>query len=219
MSSGLLPAARPTRFAWITRGKSQGPDKIFDEDLGHYTEAAVIPSRGAMIPEWLLVVPRTPCLSIAELGISKRICLLAIAAHVSRQVAAQAGASVIFEHGPGRASSTTGCGVDQAHLHVVGGAPDLLSSLVQRVDEVDWLDADYEDPWRSLPPSADYLMIRDSRVAVRAIVKCPTSQRLRKAMSDLLGRKDEWDYRSHPNAANAFRTKQMFRGAFANSAA
>jgi hypothetical protein len=57
----------PSRFAWILRGATSGPDEAFDEDLACYPEAAVIPTRGAFVPTWLLVVPRTPCLSLARI--------------------------------------------------------------------------------------------------------------------------------------------------------
>jgi len=208
----------PARFAWILRGAFRGPDDVFDEDLARYAEAAVIPTRGALVAEWLLVVPRTPCLSVAELDIPGRARLLAITEDVLTRVSAQAGSSVTFEHGPGRRGTATGCGVDQAHLHVVWGAPNLLDRLVGRVDDAGWSAVDHADPWSAVPPSSDYLMVRDHERAVRALVGSPTSQRLRRALADALGRGHEWDYRLHPNAWTACRTKEMFRGAFADVA-
>jgi diadenosine tetraphosphate (Ap4A) HIT family hydrolase len=207
----------PSRFAWILRGATSGPDEAFDEDLACYPEAAVIPTRGAFVPTWLLVVPRTPCLSLAEIDTEGRARFLNIANEVSKQVAERAGACVTFEHGPGRRGTAAGCGVDQAHLHVVGGAPDLLARLMERVSEA-WLPVDHADPWSAAPPSSDYLMIRDQCRTVLAVVSNPTSQRLRRALADALGIGQEWDYRSHPNATNARRTKEMFRGAFAHAA-
>lgn len=204
----------PSRFAWVLRGASCGPDEAFDEDLARYPEAAVIPTRGALVPSWLLVVPRKACLSVAELDVNERARLLSIAEEVSIQVTARAGACVAFEHGPGRRGTAAGCGVDQAHLHVVGGAPDLLDRLIERVSE-NWSAADHADPWSAVPTGSDYLMIRDQGRAVRALMASPTSQRLRRALANALGIEQEWDYRSHPNAPNARRTKEMFRGAFA----
>lgn len=209
--------ALKTRFDWILRGAPQGPDEIFDEDLACYTEAAVIPTRGALVVGWVLIVPRTPCLSIAELKQPDRVRLLAIADEVSARISAHVGTSVIFEHGPKRAGTVVGCGVDQAHLHVVGGAPDLLDNLVEQVDEVEWSGVEYADPWATVPLDSDYLMIRNCDQAVRAFVDNPVSQRLRRALAEVVGRGDEWDYRSHPNASNARRTKEMFSGAFANA--
>ena len=75
----------------------------------------------------------------------------------------------------------------------------------------------YADPWSTLPLGSDYLMVRDARRTVVTIVEHPKSQRLRRALADVLGRGNEWDYRSHPNAENARRTKEIFSGAFAEA--
>ncbi len=211
------PLAPQTRFDWILQGAPHGPDDVFDEDLAGYAEAAVIPTRGALVAGWLLVVPRTPCLSVAELKRLDRLRLLAIAEEASARMSAQAGTSVMFEHGPGRAGAAGGCGVDQAHLHVIVGAPDLLDNLVEQVGEVEWSRVDHADPWAAVLPGSDYLMIRNRDRAVRAIVDDPTPQRLRRALAEVLGRGHEWDYRTHPNASNARRTKEMFNGAFADA--
>ena len=209
-----VPSAR---FAWVLHGATRGMDDAFDEDLGRYADAAITPTRGAIVAEWLLIVPRTPCLSIAELDGLRRARVLAIADDVSAKVSARVGAAVTFEHGPGRRGTAAGCGVDQGHLHVVGGAPDLLDRLVERVNEAKWSMTSHADPWSALPPGSDYLMVRDSRRTILTIVEHPTSQRLRRALADVLGRGNEWDYRSHPNAQNARRTKEIFSGAFAEA--
>ena len=217
MRSDQGPPVSSARFAWVLRGASRGVDDAFDEDLGRYADAAVIPTRGALVAEYLLIVPRTPCLSIAELDTPGRARVLAIADDVSAKISARVGAAVTFEHGPGRRGTAAGCGVDQGHLHVVGGSPDLLDRLVEQVDEASWSMASHADPWSTLPPGSDYLMVRDSQRTVLTIVEHPTSQRLRRALADVLARGDEWDYRSHPNAKNARRTKEIFSGAFAEA--
>lgn len=204
------------RFAWVLKGEPYGPDKIFDEDLAHYAEAAVIPTRGALVPEWLLVVPRLPCLSVAELDTPRRLRLRAIGDEVLARVSDRAGGAIMFEHGASRLGTSAGCGVDQAHLHVVGGPPELFDLIVRQVDEAVWTAVDHADPWSAMPTQSDYLVVRDWKRAVRAIVTVPTSQRLRRAIAAILGRGNEWDYRSHPNASNACRTKEVFRSAFAD---
>ena len=217
-SDAKLPVAQ-NRFDWVIRGLSSGPDNLFDEDLAAYDVAAIIPTLGAIVAEWLLVVPRTPCLSIAELDRANRESLLATADDVAARVSTWTEAWVTFEHGPGRKGSAIGCGVDQAHLHVVGGTLDLLDRLIEQVTELEWSAVDHSDPWSDIPTGSDYLVIRDRRRAFRALLSTPTSQRMRRALADTLGRRSEWDYRSHPNVANASRTKEMFRGAFSDAVA
>ena len=217
MRSDLGLSVPPARFAWVLDGACRGMDHTFDEDLGRYADAAITPTRGALVAEYLLVVPRTPCLSVSELDALGRARVLAVADDVSARVSARVGAAVIFEHGPGRRGTAVGCGVDQGHLHVVGGAPDLLDRLVDQVDEASWSMTSHAAPWSALPPGSDYLMVRDSRRTVVTLVTHPTSQRLRRALAESLGRGNEWDYRSHPNAENARRTKEIFSGAFADA--
>lgn len=217
LSAALLTP--PVRFGWILQGASRGPDDTFDEDLAGFAEAAVIPTRGALVSEWMLIVPRKPCLSVAELAAPDRARLLNVSDAVSAQVSARVRTAVTFEHGPRRRGSATGCGVDQAHLHVVGGVPDLLDRLIEAISEVSWSVADYSDPWSSIPVDSDYLMIRDRQRAVRALMDSPTSQLLRRGIARIIGREREWDYRSYPQEANARRTKEIFRGAFADIAA
>lgn len=203
--------ASSPRFGWVMQGQSHGTNAAFDQDLARYEEAAIIPTQGAFLAEWLLVVPRTPCLSVSELDISARARLLSIADEVATHVARKAGNAVIFEHGPRRAKTLTGCGVDQAHLHVVGWQSDLFDQLTEEVGEVKWKPANYLDPWGEIQPDSDYLMIRDSRRSAVAVVESPSSQRLRRALASVTGHKDEWDYRTHPNPKNALCTQALFR--------
>lgn len=210
MTLRLEAPARPTRFSWILQGAERGPDPIFDEDLASYPDVAVIPTRGAMVAEWMLVVPRFPALSIAALEAPTRRRILRIADDASAHLSAQTGSSVLFEHGPSSWGNPASCGVDQAHIHVIGAAAVCLDALMQQVGEVRWEPVDHDDPWASITEGSDYLLLRDHLRAVVALVDRPVSQRLRKAVAALLDRPDEWDYRLHPHTDNARRTKLFF---------
>ena len=212
MALGLTSPTTPTRFSWVVQGAPSGPDPLFDEDLASYADAVVLPTRGALVAEWLLIVPRSQCLSAAELDALGRQRLLLIAEEAAARVRTQVGSCVTFEHGAGRLGSLSGCGVDQAHLHIVGGPSISLETLASLVANVDWQAADHRDPWATIPAGSDYLVIRDKSQTLSAIVSRPVSQRLRRAVATALGRPDEWDYRSHPHAENALLTKQIFRG-------
>lgn len=200
----------PTRFSWILQGAACGPDAVFDEDLASYSDAAIIPTRGAMVAEWMLIVPRSPSLSIAALQAAARRSILHIADDASARISAQTGSSILFEHGPSRRGSAASCGVDQAHIHVVGGASLSLDALMQQVGEVRWEPVDRDDPWASVTVGSEYLLLRDKWRAVLALVDNPVSQRLRRAVAALLDRPDEWDYRLFPHTDNARRTKLIF---------
>lgn len=208
------PPAIPKRFGWVIQGMSTGPDPVFDEDLGDFPEAAILPTRGALVPEWLLIVPRKPYLSVAKASFEDRRNFVAIADTVSNKIADRAAECILFEHGPSSYGSEAGCGVDQAHLHVVGGAQGFMNRVLRETADLSWSEADYTDPWRALTPGVDYLVLRDGTRALSTPVSNPTSQRLRRAIARALSRGAEWDYRKFPHEANASRTLEMFRGAF-----
>lgn len=211
----MLPTGL-SRFEWIVRGDQHGPHEIFDQDLASFEYAAVLPTRGALVPAWLLIVPRQRLLSLAEMDDRARARIIAIADAISERVAAREGSAIVFEHGPGRRGSAASCGVEQAHLHVVGTTAPVFDRLLDAVPEVVWSRADLLDPWCKLPARSDYLMVRSKERAVVAQVAVPTSQRLRRAMASVLGLGDEWDYRSFPQESNALRTVRMFSGGFSD---
>ena len=200
------------RFAWVTAGHRAGPDRIFDCDLGNAEHAAVVPTVGAIIPEWLLVVPRVEALSAAELPVRSRHDVLRVAHQVAGRVREVAGASVVFEHGAGRAGSLGGCGVDQAHLHVVGLGGDFVQSVLGGGSaSLTWTPADPQDPWSAIPKGADYLLIMQDGRAWTALTQDPVSQFMRRRIASFVGFPGEWDYRRYPHADNAERTKSIFQ--------
>src|SRR5262249_38676442 len=127
-----------SRFDWVTSGLERGPHPICDRNLHDHPLAAVLPSLGSLVPGWLLVVPRVEALTIRDLPAHERAELLSLA-----RAMAGAGMGIqpyVFEHGPSKASTSMGCGVDQAHLHTVGLNRDLLSAALHD-DSVTWMTA------------------------------------------------------------------------------
>jgi len=208
-ADSVTPSAN--RFAWVVAGERSGPDPVFDIDIGSYDFAAVIPTRGALLPEWLMLVPRIPCLAIRELDAPARRLLIEYAHEVSEWVAAAANHAVIFEHGAERVGSAVGCGVDQAHLHVVGIDGGFADWVVRNSEGVIWDEANARDPWGGIGSASDYMVLIDGLRAWKALIHIPTSQFLRRKVATFLGRPEEWDYRRHPNVENAKRTTAIFR--------
>lgn len=183
---------------------------MFDVDIGTYNFAAVIPTRGALLPEWLMLVPRVQCLAVRELEVSARRLLMEYANEVSGWITAAAGHAIVFEHGAGHVGSTVGCGVDQAHLHVAGIAEGFTDWVIDNSDGVVWHQVNPCDPWRDMDSGSDYLVLIDGPRAWKALPHVPTSQFLRRKIAAFLGRPEEWDYRRHPNVENAKRTTAIF---------
>jgi diadenosine tetraphosphate (Ap4A) HIT family hydrolase len=199
------------RFQWVLEDKKHGPDPCFDIDLWDNDTAAVIPTKGSMVPNWLLVVPRKEALSVLDLDPVDRKLILNLAAEVMRSVSSQGSFTFMFEHGPARKKSLVGCGVDQAHLHVVSLNFDLLSNILRSSedDEMEWGEVEFSDPWKSLVSEKDYYMISDGERIYAAYAK-PCSQYFRRKIANALGKPDEWDYKTHPNHLNAQETVGQF---------
>lgn len=202
------------RFGWVVAGRKVGPDNLFDQDLANFKDAAIVPSKGALVPEWLLVVPRLPCCSVAQLSASTRKAVWNCATRVSDVVEQATSETVIFEHGASKFGSLHGCGVDQAHLHVVGLPGDFVGHAKHATPGLTWRPTPIVDPWEGVEPGSDYLLLASRSEAWIAEVIYPTSQLLRRCAATFLRRDEEWSYKIHPQAANAAKTVCQFAGSF-----
>lgn len=115
-------------------------EEFFNTKLFESEHFIVVPSLGAMVEGWLLVVPKKIHLNLGSLSINEFDDLEKIIAQVERSILSKFGSkSVLFEHGPKYEKSIVGCGVDYAHLHIVPLEFDLLNELEQFSDnDYDW---------------------------------------------------------------------------------
>ena len=204
LASGSLESS--TRFAWLW-DRTVERTEFWDVDLTPSEPFATVPSRGAIVPGWLLLVPRKPFISLADLSSSERQTLLRQVRRLRRRLSTDARRIHLFEHGASKFGAPHGCGVDQAHLHIVPIPIDLgpLAKIDQGFERIDAL-----DPWRDLR-GWDYLLMGvDGNWSV-ALPKAPTSQFFRKAVADAVGASGSWDHRQHYFADNIRRTIDDFR--------
>lgn len=209
--SVILSASAPTsRFDWILTGRRTGPDPACDVDLSPTAAAATVPTLGAIIPEWLLIVPRVKCCAVAQLNYLERTHILARLAVARRLLESDGKESVYFEHGSSTFGSVGACGVDQAHVHAVGIERAFAQWVVNSDDSLVWQEVDASDPWRSITGATDYLLISNHVRAWTTRPENPVSQYLRRRLAAYLGRKAEWDYKQYPFRNNARRTIARF---------
>jgi len=105
------------------------PADDWDKPLLESENFAALPSLGALVEGWLLLVPRRHFISVGalpqpllrEMEEMKRLLCSAVEENY--------GQACIFEHGPSKANCAVGCGVDHAHLHVVPVPFDLASAM------------------------------------------------------------------------------------------
>lgn len=200
------------RFGWILSGASRGPDTVCDVDLVPRAKGAVVPSLGSLVPGWTLVVPRREALSFAHLYVQERAELQELTSTVAEFVAPLGSNVFIFEHGPSGKGGIIGCGVDQAHLHVVPMNFDLIE-LASRDARVDWRIADFRDPWSSLSKTDEYYLIKDRERCLVGTPRVAQRQYFRRLIATAVNKPCAWDYREWPFYEHAERTIEHYRGA------
>jgi ATP adenylyltransferase len=197
------------RFDWVLKGLRHGPRSPFDIDLFSYDAVAVTPTVGALTAGWLLLVPRTAACCMSDLGTQLRRRVISIADEVRGAMKVFPGKTVLFEHGARRAGSATGCGVDQAHVHLVNMESDLMKSVVSGDPDFHWTQVNASDPWKEIDRDREYYLIADFSAAFVSYSVTGKSQYFRKAVAQELSRPTEWDYRLFANEQNARKTAKF----------
>ena len=177
----------------------------------------VVPSKGALVPGWVLVVPTEHVLALAELPPPSRRPFAALAARVEARLRAAIGPSVLFEHGPAAVGRSVGCGVDHAHLHVVPVLVDLRSTAVQEgvLDPLPWASATW--PWEGRTSlDQDYLFVRDADGSgwIAEAAHLP-SQAFRQTLCRHLGL-EHWDWKDDRTTDASDLTRTLWASANAS---
>lgn len=195
------------RFDWIY--EKTGVLRNWDVDLTPECEFATVPTLGAILPNWLLFMPRQHHLSIAQMNPDARIRLFKHARLTMEGLSGreQGDDVAFFEHGAGNVGSLVGCGVDHAHLHAVPLPFSLSDKLLREQDVV--AVADSADPW-SCVRTPEYLLCVDGAGAYVAPANESISQFFRRTIASEIGQQDRWNYREFPFAENIAETVRNF---------
>lgn len=191
---------------------------IYDEILLETHGCVVTPTLGSILANWLLIVPRTPVINFARWETADGAGPLDLV-HAILTAHDITGSRVIwFEHGPSEAGSSVGCGVDQAHLHVIVDAPFSFQDFVSRAAEASqltWQNRSARTAHQSVKPEASYLIAASmDRAVVAQNVECVGSQYFRRVIADLVRQPDAWNYRTHPYFDNVRKTIRAFTAQF-----
>lgn len=207
----VVQVTEKKRFSWLTGMVGAVPGGPWDVELCGTERFAAVPSLGSLVPGWTLIVPRHPMLSLRELSESARQELLELHERVAGTVATF-GTPFAFEHGSALAGSVMGCGVDQAHLHVVPLEFDLLQlALGSSDEEISWARTS-ESPLTKLPEEGEYICIWKVGRTDGAVgsVRNPVSQWMRRVIAQQLGMDAQWNYRTSPHLKNIQKTIRQF---------
>lgn len=174
-----------------------------------------IPSIGALIEGWVLLVPKAHFLCVGAMHPDLIAELTEFKDHVVVEIEIRHGDVALFEHGPASPSTPVGCGVDHAHLHVVPCQFDLAAAARREMNEcIEWnsvsaLSSTAEFHQSGLP----YLYLEQPvgyrNIAVSASIP---SQLFRKAIARHVGLPDAWNWQHFPFDENVSQTVHRLHG-------
>jgi diadenosine tetraphosphate (Ap4A) HIT family hydrolase len=190
----------------------------WNEPLIETENFVVIPSLGALIEGWLLVVPKEHHISMGALPIALRSEADDLERRTRALLKKQYEKPIIaFEHGPSAAKHSTGCGVDHAHLHLLPLDCDLLKYVRPFVPIfLEWRTCDWERLAETYRSGLDYLYLRsEGKTGLMAVSKDFGSQIFRRAVSLYLGVEGEFSWRDYPRISTVSRTVETLASALA----
>ncbi len=178
-------------------------DKEFNTTILESENFRVIPTLGAMVEGWMLLIPKDHYINLASLPESHKVEFENLVDNTRKLISNQYNSSVIcFEHGAKDIYSEVGCTVDYAHLHILPFQFDLIKGLNELFQiKYDWqslvsiLDI-AKNPKFNLK---DYLLyLNDSGELKVAFGDTIPSQLFRKVIAKYLNQSEKFDWRIYP---------------------
>ena len=203
-----------SRFAAIFH-ETKETQPLHNQPLYECDDWLVVPTLGAIVPNWTIVLPTQPALCLRswrrQYGKQPQDIIRTLSTHLRIDV----GDFIWFEHGPSRTQSSVGCGTDYAHLHVLFNPTFTFGSFLRnsiRRSQLEWTIAHSDHVYDELPDDHSYLMAASGQAsAFVSHVECLGSQYFRRIVSLLSGKEREWNYRTFPHFDNIRRTADNFR--------
>lgn len=202
------------RFAALL-GAGQQDSHVYDRALLETENWVAAPTLGAIVPNWLIVVPRHAALNFK---IWQRVTGLdpaTIVARIAEHLGLRFDQLIWFEHGPRDTGTSVGCGVDYAHLHILFDPAftfDALLDQVQASAQLVWRSSKPDLAYSELSGQHSYLIVGcGNRVFYAEHVETTGSQFLRRMVAATANLDAYWDYRSHPHHENIALTSAVFK--------
>lgn len=200
------------RFEALLKGVATA---AHDEPLLERPGWLVAPTLGAVVPGWLLAIPRQPFLSFRDWSTANGHCPQAILQDVRGHLGLAPEEVIWFEHGPVMSGTPIGCGLDHAHLHILvrpGFTFTAFITLARGLAHLRWQETSREQGYAQIRGNSSYLIAGcGDRVLIASNVECAGSQFFRRVVGALIGADSEWDYRRFPHTDNINRTIHTFR--------
>jgi len=177
-----------------------GQTKIWNRPLFESENFLVLPSLGALVEGWLLLLPKTHHVCVGAMTDDLMREMYSIKGTVGSLLEKRYGSITIFEHGPSREGTSVGCGVDHAHLHFTPLSFDLARAVAPFLPNgADWVTAQQEDCRDAFLHGQDYLYLEQPVGKGRLLTASGIgSQLFRRAIAMHLGSPNEFNWRDRP---------------------
>jgi ATP adenylyltransferase len=210
----------PMRFGFLSEGpvlnsrfenlfSDACPRPLYDTILRDTGTMVVTPTLGSIIPNWILAIPKRRAANAVRWAQDERNALLLAIKEIARSFGRNPRDVIWFEHGATEPHSIVGCGVDQAHIHILLTPPfsfDRLCEEAQAEARLEW-SLGRGDAYTAIDSSRSYFVAgRSDRFLLAQSVETAGSQFFRKAIARIVDRDAAWDYRSHPHLENVVET-------------
>ena len=192
-----------------------GSTEAWDEPLIELPNFMVLPSLGALVEGWVLIVPKKHFLSLATLPDSLTFEMRGLQRMLCERLQRIYGPVAAFEHGPAAEQRTVGCGVDHAHMHIVPVDFDLSVAVAPYLPPGStWSEATVTDCRIAVQEGDDYLYLEQPLGRPRIVRHGNLgSQLFRRAIASHLGVPDDFNWRNNPQIENVDKTIRTFKTA------
>ncbi len=187
---------------------STDPKGSWNKPLIDFGSFVVLPSLGALLPGWLLLVPKQHAISLGALQDSATANLNEFKNRLAGALEQRYGSVCAFEHGPSRENCLVGCGVDHAHLHLVPFSFDLCSAVAPYLPpRIAWSQASFAECQAAHQKGLDYLYL-EQPIGYGRIVTHPKfgSQVFRRGIAARLGISHKFNWREYPEISTVLAT-------------
>ena len=188
--------------------KNYLPQNPWDYVIESGTNYVIVPSKGALLSGWLLVVGTKHHLSRASMTLHEFAAFEVGIQQACAIVQAKFGPATLFESGPSYKGTSIGCGIDHVHVHVLPLQFSLGEATRRIFTDINWVSCKGFRQLQDLHTlGKPYYYIKEpDRDPLYTIPTVRTSQLLRKVIAAETGQTDLWDYSRYCGKSNARQT-------------
>jgi diadenosine tetraphosphate (Ap4A) HIT family hydrolase len=195
----------------ISRWDAEDKVPPWDQVLFESDNFVVVPTVGAIVEGWVLIVPREPYLCMGAINAELREELQQVVALFAAAIRDCYGEVAAFEHGPSCVGTRVGCGVDHAHLHLLPAPRNLIADVDNVASaNLSWHLAD------GLAATADYFRAGIPYLFVEQPIGCSMiadarqapSQLFRRVVAYQVGSPEKFDWRGDAMESNVVSTSE-----------